>query len=270
LFLYSPKNFIMQNFPVTSSILSAVHIGLFLQARYQFSAAATCKLLKAGINHSYLVTDGKRKFVFRVYSFNWRSQTEILEELRLLNLLRENGVPVSYPITDADGNYVQQLTAPEGDRCGVLFSFAEGEKHLNFTAGVHHKIGEAMGRIHQVSHNLKLQRVTYTPQVLLQDSFKQMDGFLPSESDEMQWMASTQRYLLDELAKIDTSKLRQGAVHMDIWFDNLNITKAGDVTLFDFDFCGNGWQCLDVAYYILQLHSTEKVEVERTEKLLFN
>ncbi|MBL4675229.1 MAG: phosphotransferase [Mucilaginibacter sp.] len=65
----------------------------------------------------------------------------------------------------------------------------------------------------------------------------------------------------------DTTKLRTGAVHMDIWFDNLNINIDGNVTLFDFDFCGNGWLCLDIAYYILQVYSTEKVEFERDEKL---
>jgi len=257
----------MQNFPVISSILSATHVGLFLQDRYHFSANATCKLLKTGINHSYLITDGERKFVFRLYSLNWRSQTEIGEEIRLLNLLRDNNVPVSYTLKDAAGDYLQELNAPEGNRYGVLFSFAEGEKHLNFSTGLHYKIGETMARIHQVTHNLQLQRISYTPQVLLQDSFERLKQFLPADTDEMQWMASTQKYLLDELAKTDTSKLRQGVVHMDIWFDNLNITKDGEVTIFDFDFCGNGWLCLDLAYYILQLHSTEKVEAERDEKL---
>jgi Ser/Thr protein kinase RdoA (MazF antagonist) len=267
LFFCSPKTFIMQNFPVISSILSATHVGLFLQDKYGFGAAATCKLLKTGINHSYLITDGDRKFVFRLYSLNWRTQTEIEEEIRLLNLLRDADIAVSYPIKDASGNYIQELNAPEGIRYGVLFSFAQGEKLLNFPAGLHYKIGETMARIHQVTQNLQLQRVTYTPQVLLQDSFERLKQFLPADTDEMQWMASTQKYLLAELAKADTGKLRRGAVHMDIWFDNLNITKEGAVTIFDFDFCGNGWLCLDIAYYILQLHSTEKVEAERTEKL---
>ena len=53
---------------------------------------------------------------------------------------------------------------------------------------------------------------------------------------------------------------------MDIWFDNMNITDDGNVTIFDFDFCGNGWLCNDIAYYILQLHSTEKDEAERELK----
>jgi Ser/Thr protein kinase RdoA (MazF antagonist) len=257
----------MQNFPVITSTLSAHDVGLFLQDKYGFSPAATCKLLKAGINHSYLLTDDEQKVVFRVYSLNWRSQTEITEELRLLNLLRDAGIAVSYPIKDIAGHYINELNAPEGLRFGVLFSFAEGEKLLNFPADVHYKAGETMARIHQVTHQLKLQRVTYTPRVLLEDSLPFLQEFLPAESEEMAWMLSTQKYLRNELAKADTSRLRVGAVHMDIWFDNFNITKDGLINLFDFDFCGNGWLCLDIAYYVLQLHSTEKVVAERDEKL---
>ncbi|RYU90436.1 aminoglycoside phosphotransferase [Mucilaginibacter terrigena] len=257
----------MQNFPVSSSILSATHVGLFLQDKYGFSGKATCKLLKTGINHSYLVTDIERKAVFRIYSLAWRTHLEISEEIRLLNLLREAGTSVSYPIKDKSGNYIQELNAPEGMRFGVLFSFAEGEKLLNFDAAVHFKAGETMARIHQVTQNLQLKRVAYTPKVVLQDSLDKIKGFLPADSEEMQWMASTQKYLLNEISKADTSKLREGVTHMDIWFDNFNITKDGRVTLFDFDFCGNGWLCYDIAYYILQLHSTEKIEAGRDEKL---
>jgi Ser/Thr protein kinase RdoA (MazF antagonist) len=257
----------MQNFPVISSILSANHLGLLVQDAYGLKTGTTCSLLKTGINHSYLLTDGDSNFVFRLYSLNWRTQTEIREEIRMLNLLRDAGVSISYPIKDITGNYIQQLNAPEGMRFGVLFSFAEGEKMLNFETDLHFKVGETMARIHQVTHNLQLQRVAYTSQVVLQDSFEKLKAYLPVDTEEMQWMASTQKYLLKELAKVDAVKIRQGAVHMDIWFDNINITKEGKVTLFDFDFCGNGWLCYDIAYYILQLHSTEKAEAERNEKL---
>jgi len=66
---------------------------------------------------------------------------------------------------------------------------------------------------------------------------------------------------LGELEKLNSDEVRIGAVHLDIWFDNLSIDK-NDVTIFDFDFCGNGWLCYDIAYYVLQLHSTEKDESE--------
>ncbi|MFD0793273.1 phosphotransferase enzyme family protein [Mucilaginibacter litoreus] len=256
----------MQNFPVSNSTLSAGPVGLFVQQKFNLSNV-TCKLLKTGINHSYLITSGDSRYVFRIYSLNWRTTKEIEEEIRLLNLLHRNAVPVSYPVADAEGGYIQYLPAPEGMRYGVLFSFAEGEKHLNFSADLHFKVGQTMAKMHQTVQGLQLDRVTYTPEVLLQDSFKHLKQFLPEESDEFQWMLSTQLYLLNELHKADVTSLRKGAVHLDIWFDNFNISKAGDITLFDFDFCGNGWLCLDIAYYVLQLHSTEKAENERNEKL---
>ena len=257
----------MQSFPVISSILSAAHLNFFLQDKYGFRQSSSCKLLKAGINHSYLIIDGDNKYVFRVYSLNWRTKEEIEEELRLLNLLRQDGVPVSYPIADEHDEYIQQLNAPEGDRFGVMFSFAEGDKLLNFPADVHYKAGEMMARLHASTQGLTLKRTTYTPQVLLIDPFVHLAKFLPADSDEIAWMLSTQQYLLTEFEGVNIAEIRQGAVHMDIWFDNFNITKEGDVTLFDFDFCGDGWLCYDIAYYILQLHSTEKDEKERTAKL---
>jgi Ser/Thr protein kinase RdoA (MazF antagonist) len=182
-------------------------------------------------------------------------------------LLRDSNIPVSYPISDNAGKYIHELKAPEGYRFGVLFSFAEGEKMLNFPADLHYRVGETMAELHKVTHDLELQRVNYMPQVILEDSFERLNEFLPADTDEMIWMASTQKYLLGGLEKANTDELRSGAVHLDIWFDNLHITKRGDVTFFDFDFCGNGWLCYDIAYYILQLYSTEKVEKERDEKL---
>jgi Ser/Thr protein kinase RdoA (MazF antagonist) len=257
----------MEIFPVSNSTLSTENVGLLLQHKYGFSINAICKLLKTSINHSYLITDGDRKYVFRIYSLNWRNKEEIAEEIRLLSLLRDNNIPVSYPISDNAGKYIHELKAPEGYRFGVLFSFAEGEKMLNFPADLHYRVGETMAELHKVTHNLELQRVNYTPEVILQDSFERLNQFLPADTDEMIWMTSTQKYLLGELEKANTDELRSGAVHLDIWFDNLHITKRGDVTFFDFDFCGNGWLCYDIAYYVLQLYSTEKVEKERDEKL---
>ena len=259
----------MSAFPVSSSILSAPHLTQFLQTQYNLSAKASCQLLKAGVNHSYLVTDADGLFnaIFRVYSLNWRTEIEIGEELRLLTLLKEGNIPVSYPLADSTGTYIQELTAPEGKRFGVLFSFAEGEKRLTFSAELHYTLGQIMARFHQLTHELTLERVTYTPQIVLLDSLDQLTSFLPAESEEMQFMKKTQQYLLNEFAKIDSTTVRQGVVHLDIWFDNLNIARDDTITLFDFDFCGNGMLAYDIAYYLLQIHSTETDEKEFSKKM---
>ncbi|MHA4894881.1 phosphotransferase enzyme family protein [Pedobacter sp. PWIIR3] len=257
----------MEKFPVTSSTLSAHQLGAFVAGKYGMFGFVSCKLLKTGINHSYLIEQLNGKFVFRIYSLNWRSDIEINEEIRLLNLLKDRGISISYPIQDLDQNYIQYLDAPEGTRQGVLFSFAEGEKQFNFSADLHFKVGETMAKIHQSTKNLKLERVTYIPKVVLEDPFLQLNKFLPAESEEMAWMLYAQQYLLQEINRADTTQLRSGAVHLDIWFDNMNITKDGQVTIFDFDFFGNGWLCYDIAYYILQLHSTEKDINARDSKI---
>lgn len=252
----------MTHFPVTNSNLSATHIGLFLQEKYSFSQDTKCQLIKAGINDTYLVTDNSDKFVFRVYSLNWRSKTEIDEEIKMLNQLKENAISISYPLSDKENSYIQILSAPEGERFAVLFTFAPGEKQHLISEETHFQIGQLIARIHRITHDQKVNRVEYSPEVILIDSLKKLSSFLTNDTAEMNFMKSAQSYLFKEFKNADTSKIRQGVVHLDIWFDNLNITNDNKVTIFDFDFCGNGWLCLDIAYYILQLHNIEKYEAK--------
>lgn len=257
--------------PVINSTFSPRHLGPFVRQQYNLGPGTVCTLLKTGINDSFLVKDGAVKYVYRIYSLNWRTKPEIMEEIRLLNMLHTNHIPVSYPLLNIHGEYIEELKAPEGMRFGVLFTFAKGEKLLNFPAGLHHQTGEIMAKMHQLTNGIKLGRVSYSPAVILKDSFDHLKKFLPSETSEMDFMVSAQKYLLDEFEHIDESKLRFGAVHLDIWFDNISIDHDAGITLFDFDFCGNGWLCYDVAYYILQLNSTEKDDAEcklKTEAFL--
>lgn len=257
----------MQPFPVVCSTLSATYMATFLQQQYGLGAATTCRILRAAINHAYLVTDGEQKYVFRVYSYNWRTELEITEEIGLLRLLNENHIPVSYALPDAKGHFIQHIPAPEGMRMAVLFSYAKGEKVLNYSPELHYKLGVIMARMHSVTLDLPFNRVEYTPAVLLIDSFEKLKQFLAAGTEEMQWMQKAQQQLLQLFNKASASSLRNGVVHMDIWFDNLNIHNNEDITLFDFDFCGTGWLLLDVAYYQLQLFHIEKDPEQHQAKL---
>ena len=257
----------MQSFPVVCSTLSATHLATFLQQQYGFGAGATCRLLRAAINHAYLVTDGEQQYIFRVYSYNWRTELEITEEIGLLKLLKENDIPVSYALPDPQGNFIQHIPAPEGMRMAVLFTYAKGEKVLNYSAGLHYKLGEIMARMHAITDNLPFNRVQYTPAVLLIDPFEKMKQFISGDTEEMQWMKKAQQQLLQQFNNAPAFSLRYGVVHMDIWFDNLNIHNSEDITLFDFDFCGTGWLLLDIAYYQLQLFHIEKEPEQHQLKL---
>jgi len=256
----------MNVFPVSNSNLSPIHLGLFVQKHYFPEHQVECRILKTGISDTYLVTTPGKNYIFRVYSFQWRTQEEISEELRLLRHLQENGVSVSYAIPDLENTLIHPFAAPEGERFGVLFSFAEGNKLLNFDAETHYRVGKLMAEMHELTKDFALQRITYTEKELLIDSFAQLGKFLPADTEEMQYMKTVQEYLVEELRNADQAQIRKGGVHLDLWFDNMNITPEGDITFFDFDFCGNGWLCLDMAYYMLQIHSTEKDDDERERK----
>jgi Ser/Thr protein kinase RdoA (MazF antagonist) len=229
-------------FPVISSILSPASIALFVRENYALPADSSCRLLKTGINHSYRIDSTKGSFVFRVYSYGWRTWEDIQEELKLLRYLNENGISVSYPIADSTNTFIQQIQAPEGNRFAVLFSYAKGKKILNYSTETHFEIGKMMAHMHRLTNNSVQSRITYTPEVLLDRSIERIGQFLPNDSSEWQFLTETRPLLKKILLDTDKSRLRTGIVHLDIWFDNLNISDDNEITLFDFD---NGYRSIE-------------------------
>ncbi len=255
------------SFPVTESTLSANELGKFIQQQYGLSTVTTCKLFRTGMNHSYHVADGQTRFVLRIYNHQWRTKMEISEEVRLLRLLHGNGVNVSYPIADKNAVYIQELDAPEGMRYAVLFSFASGKKVSALTAAATYHIGRTMAGLHRVTENLVLNRTTYSAKTLLSDSFTRTASFFTAGSPEMDFVKSTTQYLLNEYNNINVNAVRSGVIHLDIWFDNMHLAGEDRITIFDFDFCGNGWLCHDIGYFMFQLYNTNQAETEYRVKV---
>jgi Ser/Thr protein kinase RdoA (MazF antagonist) len=251
---------------VSSSIPAASYIASFVQTAYGLPGTVTGKLLRSGINDTYLISAGTEQYVFRLYSLDWRTETEISEEIRLLKLLKTNDISVSYPIAKPDGGYLNELEAPEGKRFGVLFSFAEGKKISLLPVETHRKAGELMAKLHRITENLELRRIRYMTATLISEPLEEIKAFLPDTTPEMQYLRSLGDSIAEAFEAADTTAMRTGAIHLDIWFDNMNVRENGDLTLFDFDFCGNGWLCHDVAYYILQLHNVERDQTECDNK----
>jgi len=261
----------MLTFPVTESTASAVRLASFLQESYNLSPNTTCKLLRTGMNHLYLVQDEDKCFVFRLYSFQWRAKKEITEEVRLLAYLKQNSLPVSYPILGKGGEVIQEINMPEGVRYGVLFSFAEGKKNPRLPMEVCYNVGSMMARMHELTRDFPFERVAYNAKTLLQDSFKKTSQFFGTSSGEMRFIAKLGEYLLEQYAAINASEVSCGVVHLDIWFDNLHVTESNTVTLFDFDFAGVGYQSHDIAYFLMQLfnsHPNEEEYLPKAEQFL--
>ncbi|MCB4798683.1 phosphotransferase [Neotamlana laminarinivorans] len=258
----------MNIFPVTASILSSKELGEFVKKKYALSKNYSCTLFRTGMNHTYFLNNNKKKYVLRVYSHNWRSKSEIEEEVNLLKLLYENNLSVSYPINDINGELIQKISAPEGIRYMVVFSFAEGEKVRFINNKTCYNIGFLMAKIHNITLNKSINRVSYNKLSLIEKSYQELKQYFSEDLPEMCFIKS----FSDNFKNSEFNEIDKGIIHMDIWYDNMCITTDNNITFFDFDFCGNGWFILDIAYFCKQLFfiETDKEQYELKAKSFLN
>ena len=262
----------MTTFPVIASTLSETELGNFIKTKYKLTEDFNCKLFRTGINHTYFISSNETKFVFRVYCYKWRSKIEIEQELELLKLLKKNALSVSYPIPDINGNFIQEINAPEGIRYAVLFSFAKGEKIRFMSNETCYSIGNLLAKIHNVTENKKIERVNYNTEILLNESYNHLNSFFSEELDEMKFLKEIGKKISKKIDESNLLENKNGIVHLDIWYDNLSVNNENEITIFDFDNCGNGLLILDVGYFCKQLFfiESDKNEYELKTKSFLN
>lgn len=255
-----------EKFPAINSTLSPNELGKLIQQKYGLSDKTECSIFRIAMNHLYIVYDGENKYVFRVYTHNWRTKLEIEEELRLLLHLKEADRQVAFPLADKSNQYIQEIEAPEGTRFGVLFSYAKGTKTARFSPQTSFLIGQALAKVHQSTENFELTRISYNTQNLLVNPILRIKQFFNKNNSEVIFLEKLSAFLTLKIQDIDTPKMRYGSVHLDVWFDNLHIDNEKEITFFDFDFCGNGYLCFDISYFLFQLLATNLNEAEYQEK----
>lgn len=251
-----------EKFSTINSTLSPSELGQLIQQKYGLSDKTGCSIFRLAMNHLYIVQDDEKKYVFRVYTCNWRTKLEIEEELRLLLHLQETNRPAAYPIADTSNTLIQEIEAPEGKRFGVLFSYAKGTKTAKFSPQTSFLIGQALAKVHQSTENFELTRISYNAQNLLDNSMARIKKFFNKTNSEIKFLEKLSAFLTLKIDEIDSQKVRYGSVHLDVWFDNLHIDDEKEITFFDFDFCGNGYLCFDISYFLFQLLATHLNEEE--------
>ena len=105
----------------------------FLSDRYGMSSDVTCSFIRRGGNDHYVVEDGVRKYVLRLYlngKYFIRSADDFRFELDLIQFLVEQDLPVAAPMPDVDDQRLVRFESDGETRLAVLFEFAEGQGHL--------------------------------------------------------------------------------------------------------------------------------------------
>lgn len=255
-----------EKFPTINSTLSPNELGQLIRQKYGLSEKTECSIFRLAMNHLYIVHDDENKYVFRVYTHNWRTKLEVEEELRLLLHLKETDRQVAFPIADKSNQYIQEIEAPEGTRFGVLFSYAKGTKTAKFSQQTSFLIGQALAKVHQSTEGFELNRISYNSQNLLIKPVLRIKEFFNQSNSDVDFLENLSAFLTLKIQNIDQPKMRYGSVHLDVWFDNLHIDDEKEITFFDFDFCGNSYLCFDISYFLFQLLATHLNEAEYQEK----
>jgi Ser/Thr protein kinase RdoA (MazF antagonist) len=117
---------------------------------YEFGAEVRCRFYVPGLHDNYLVEEGRRQYILRLYRRDWRSAEDIRFELELLTFLHARDCPIAYPLPARDGKYFVHLACPEGQRAAALFPYAPGSAPgVDLSPEVSQLLGRTVARIHK-------------------------------------------------------------------------------------------------------------------------
>ena len=237
-------------FPVTHSTLAADALLNTILPAYDIGAPLRCKLLQRLLNDTYLVETGQGKYILRVYRAGWRTEADIRYELDVLATLDQCGIPVATPVQRRDGDTLSIVTALEGARSIVLFTYAEGKPPAFAEIDQIGRYGEMVAQIHNVTDHFASSHARYGLDFdhLLQVPLAATLPHLPDVADR-RYLEQAVTRLVDRLSALPLTALDQGFCHGDTHNGNVHIDAQGGMRLFDFDCRGLGWRAYDLGTF---------------------
>ncbi|MBP7556587.1 MAG: phosphotransferase [Chitinophagaceae bacterium] len=236
----------MSLFPTIYSTLDPQALAALVTLHYGLPAA-TGQLLVRGVGDTYLIEATDQRFILRVYRSSHRSLSQINAEIEMLNALKKATVPVSYPIADRQGNYIQQLEAAEGVRPAVLFTYAPGTTVNKLNDAQLQNLGRAMAAFHNVSASVKLkeERWEYNLMTIFDEPLQRLQPAFASIPTEYDWWLKAADQAKSALTQLPLPDFAIGYCQYDFLPKNFHF-EDDVITLFDFDFLGHGWLINDV------------------------
>ncbi|GGI23409.1 phosphotransferase [Pedobacter mendelii] len=238
-------------FPAQYSTLSANALNKYIAEAYGLKGFS-CKLLIRNVSDTYILENENQKFIFKIYRDAHRKFSEIEAEVELLNILKQNGHSVSYPIAAISGKQIQQFNAIEGIRNGILFSYAEGRVIHDLNESHLVQIGKNIAKIHTTSSSMKLKnaRPILTFETTLLEPLKTLKPHFFEMVEEYQYLVEVSNKVIKKFDEFDISNFSYGYCHYDLFPKNFHFDLAGKITFFDFDFAGEGYLVNDLMSFL--------------------
>lgn len=232
------------------SLLDPEFLSKEVARRYELGQPAGARLqtpayirfYSRGSNDVYDFTAGDSTFVLRV-SPAIRSSQSVAMEVGLLAEMDQAGLSVVAPVPASSQDLFFTVSAPEGDRQCVVFPHVGGRMGLPLNdTGLGRAIGVAVGAFHRWGDSEYAGETEADPTPALDESFSWMDVYA----------GDPQLSQIKDLAQCATEMCRDmggsdvGLCHGDMVGGN-TICDSGRAWLFDFEYCGHGDRCYDIA-----------------------
>jgi Ser/Thr protein kinase RdoA (MazF antagonist) len=240
-------------FPVTHSTLSIKALMADVLPYYDIGTPLECRFLDPGLNDTYLVKTKTEKYILRVYRRGWRSHSEILYELDVLLHLKRQSVSVSAPVPRKDGKLLHIVSAPEGPRTIVLFTYAPGQEPIYEAdkENESYQYGRSVAQIHSETDKFQSQhqRFHLDLEYLLDAPLKSIQPLLLHRPGDWEYLLSLSERLRQHVVNFPLNDLEGGFCHGDFHGGNVHVEQDGTLTFFDFDSYGYGWRAYDIAVF---------------------
>ncbi|TCP36647.1 homoserine kinase [Sphingomonas sp. BK235] len=223
--------------------VSAEALAAFL-TRYDAGALVSAKGIAEGVeNSNYLVDTSAARFILTLYEKRVAAD-DLPFFLALLDHLAARGLPVPPAIADREGVAIQQLAG----RPACLIRFLPGVSVTRPSAAQARAAAESMGAMHRALADFAPTRVnsmgvaTWRP--LLERCGRDIDTIQPGLFDRV-------AHALDSIERDWPHDLPSGAIHADLFPDNVLMLDDRVTGLIDFYFA-----CTDLrAYDLAVMHS---------------
>jgi Ser/Thr protein kinase RdoA (MazF antagonist) len=219
-----------------------------------FTVDAMCMFEYRGLNDIYKITIGNRSFFFKIYARKDIGKDTVDAEVEVVNYLKQAGLSVAYPISMLNGEYLLPIDTPEGIRYGVLFSEAEGLPCSNDKLEEREivEIGRLISDMHTMLDAIPTppKRWKLDEKLFLDRSMEILEDYNKfNHQIELPFLKDVTRELKKQI-QTKTKGWNWGLCHGDYYTGNIHRRKDGNLTIFDFDFCGYGWRTYDVSAFL--------------------
>jgi Ser/Thr protein kinase RdoA (MazF antagonist) len=242
----------MSLFPTQYSTLSASALATHIGATHGLPNLRGRYLLR-GVSDTYLLENEQARYILKIYRAAHRTPSEIAGEVELLTYLQAHKAPVAAPLPALDGRVLLPFTAAEGERHGVLFTFAPGHVVMDLTDAQLRTVGREMAKLHHLTAGLTLAhpRPSYDLDTTLRRPLQTVAPAFQDYPEGYAYLQDTVAQLLKKLEQLDTSAFSCGYCHYDFLPKNFHFDAADQLTFFDFDFAGPGYLVQDVMTFFV-------------------